>query len=341
MRRKKARWITPAYAVVGMLLLILDAKTAVNGARDGIEICLHTVIPSLFPFIVLSCLISNSMLGRKIPFMRCLGKLCGVPAGAESLLLLGLLGGYPIGAQIIADAYHRGQLDKSNAQRMLGFCNNAGPAFLLGMVGSMFSRRYISFILWGLHIGSALITGILLPGRTQETSKVPFSDPLSLPDAIGKAMKSIAGICGWVILFRILLVFFEKWLLHYLPPSIQVLVCGLCELSNGCIRLNSVDNEGVRFVITSSILAAGGLCVAMQTASVTRHLGFGMYFPGKLIQTVICFLMSICTVTLIFPGKLQLLSTPFLWGIVGIMICVLMFFILFRKKSGNLQTNDV
>ena len=46
-----------------MLALILDGRTAIDGARQGIELCLRTVIPSLFPFFVLSILLTSSLLG--------------------------------------------------------------------------------------------------------------------------------------------------------------------------------------------------------------------------------------------------------------------------------------
>ena len=50
--RKKQLW-TGIAASMGMLVLILDGKTALEGARQGIELCLRTVVPSLFPFFLL------------------------------------------------------------------------------------------------------------------------------------------------------------------------------------------------------------------------------------------------------------------------------------------------
>ena len=60
-------------AAVGMLLLILDSKTAVTGAWDGIELCLRTVIPSLFPFFIISAALTSSLAGMKLPLLRPLG----------------------------------------------------------------------------------------------------------------------------------------------------------------------------------------------------------------------------------------------------------------------------
>ena len=78
-----------------MLALILDGRTAIDGARQGIELCLRTVIPSLFPFFVLSILLTSSLLGGSLAVLRPLGRLFGMPDGAESLLIPAFLGGYP------------------------------------------------------------------------------------------------------------------------------------------------------------------------------------------------------------------------------------------------------
>ena len=99
-----------------MLALILDGRTAIDGARQGIELCLRTVIPSLFPFFVLSILLTSSLLGSPLAVLRPLGRLFGMPDGAESLLIPAFLGGYPVGAQNVAAAFRSGQLTKPEAE---------------------------------------------------------------------------------------------------------------------------------------------------------------------------------------------------------------------------------
>ena len=49
----RRRQLSGMFLALGLLILILDGKTAYNGAVDGIELCLKTVIPALFPFFVI------------------------------------------------------------------------------------------------------------------------------------------------------------------------------------------------------------------------------------------------------------------------------------------------
>ena len=69
-------------------------------------------------------------------------------------------------------------------------------------------------------------------------------------------------------------------------------VIGLLELSNGCCELLSVSDVALRFVICSGLLSFGGLCVTMQTVSVTPGLSLRDYFLGKLLQTAFSVLLA-------------------------------------------------
>ena len=171
-----------------MGLLILDAKTALAGATEGLEICIRTVIPSLFPFFILSTLLTGNLLGTNIRLLRPLGKICGIPNGAESVLLVGFLGGYPTGAQAVCQAWRSGGLSKNDAQRMLGFCNNAGPAFLFGMGATLFDNQALLWIIWIVQIVSALLTSALLPDRSDAKVTLPSTRSITLTQALERSV---------------------------------------------------------------------------------------------------------------------------------------------------------
>lgn len=303
--RKQQVW-TGIGASIGMLILILDGKTAIDGARQGIELCLRTVIPSLFPFFLLSVLMTSSFMGMQIPLLRPLGKLFSIPMGAESVLIAAFLGGYPVGAQSISEAYHAGQLGKLDAERMLSFCNNAGPAFLFGMVAAMFPRKWMAWALWGIHILSALLVSLLFPG-SEARVQMDGKKGVSLSSAMLSAVTIMSQVCGWVVLFRVVIAFLCRWVLWILPAETQAAVTGLLELSNGCCELTSIGNISLRFVVCSGILAFGGLCVTMQTVSVTKGLSLKYYFLGKGLQTLFSLLFSaaiVWKIWVVFPATI-------------------------------------
>lgn len=284
--------LTGGFAALGILILILDGKTALSGAQTGIDLCIKTVIPSLFPFFLLSILLTGTLSGISLPILRPLGRLCSIPKGTEAILLTGFLGGYPAGAQAISSAYRTGQIRKEDADRMLAFCNNAGPAFLFGMVSGMFSNKAAVFQLWGIHIASALLTALLLPVSCSRTGKPGAGNATTLVGAMRTAISVMATVCGWVILFRVLLAFLDRWLLWLLPTALQVTLSGLLELSNGCCELYRISDPDLRFVVCSGLLAWGGFCVTLQTSSAAEGLSMISYLKGKCLQTTFSLILS-------------------------------------------------
>lgn len=287
-------------AAVGMLVLIFDGKTAFSGAAEGIRLCINTLIPSLFPFFILSNMLTGVLSGQTLPLLRTVTVACKIPDGAQSLLAIGLLGGYPVGAQNVALQYSRGQLSRYQASRMLAFCNNAGPAFIFGILGSMFSSSVIPWLLWLIHIVSALVVGIFLPGAATSEHINAFPRKIRITNALSQSVKAMSLVCGWVILMRTVLAFIESWFLWLFPVPTQVIISGILELSNGCIRLAEIDNEGLRFLLAAGFLSFGGICVTLQTASVADEIPMKLYFPGKILQCSISILLA-CFMQMILP----------------------------------------
>lgn len=283
-------------AASAMAILILDGKTAITGAQDGIALCLQTVIPSLFPFILLSILLTNTLLGHAIPLLRPLGRLFHLPSGSESLLICAFLGGYPVGAQTVSSLFQNGQLPRSTADRMLTFCNNAGPAFLFGMTAAVFPQAWVPWTLWGIQIISALLVARLF---LRTDIEIPYLSPSSsqrISSVLMTSIRVMASVCGWVVLFRIIIAFSKRWFLWLLPNDIQILITGLLELSNGCCELPGISSPELQFLICCGMLTIGGLCVTMQTLSVTAGLSPRFYIIGKLVQTVFSILLALTVI---------------------------------------------
>ncbi len=328
----KKRLFSAAAAIVGMLILILDARTALTGAQSGLELCYRTVIPSLFPFIVISVIISSNFAGIRLTILRPISKICGMPAGAESIFLLGVLGGYPVGAQSVYNAYENQSISKQSAKRLLGFCSNAGPAFIFGMMSSLFESAAAPWVLWGIHIISALLVGRILPDKDRTVCKLTQNAAQTVPQALEKGIKTISAICGWIILFRVVISFFQRWFLWLLPHELQVCLIATLELSNGFCEMYNITNQGARFILASGALAFGGICILMQTRSVTGDLGWGMYFPGKVLQTIISILFALIAQQFLFPYNKQFHVNILFYGLLLLSSCGIIVAVYLRKK---------
>lgn len=323
---------TPIVTSIAMLVLILDSSTALSGAKSGIEICLQSVIPSLFPFFVLSILLTSSLTGRSLPILRPLAIFSGIPQGSESIFLTGLLGGYPVGAQAVSTAHRMGALTDSEATRMIVFCNNPGPAFIFGMTIFLLPSPGYAWLLWLIQILSALFTALILPGRSNRRITLPPSNPPTIPQALTASLKIMASVCGWVVMFRVLLAFLLRWLFWLLPEWLQALFTGLLELANGCFTLMNVENIGLRFLLCAGMLSFGGLCVLQQTLSVSGQVNMRLYLPGKILQSAIAVILALlCQNWMPVCSRLDI-PTP----IFALLAVVFALFLGLRQKSSSI-----
>ena len=320
------------FAALGMLVLIFDGKTALSGAFDGMILCFTTLVPSLFPFFILSILLTGSLSGQDIPFLRPITRLCKMPQGCESVLAAGILGGYPVGAQNVGLLHRNGQLTALQAARIIPYCNNAGPAFIFGVLGSVFSRPLVPWLIWLIQILSAMIVACLLPPSSGSESVHATCRQIRITGALEQAVHVMALVCGWVILARMLIAFLDRWFLWLLSKPLAIALCGILELSNGCIRLTQVPDEGLRFLLACALLSAGGICVTMQTASVSTGIPMKFYFSGKLLQSCISILLSCFILPIYFGSPIQSLLIYSL-AATGIGAGCVLYFRFFEKTS--------
>ncbi len=309
-----------------MLILILEPNAVSDGGALGLEICIKTVIPSLFPFFVFSSILSNSMQGQSVKWLRPIGRLMGIPRGSEVLVLLGLCGGYPVGAKCLADTYSAKRISKHDAQRMLCFCNNAGPSFIFGISASIFQSHFIPWVLWLVQIISTLIVAFILPDKSMG-SCIPSRSVKRNP--MEQTLKAMATVCGWIILMRVIICLVNNWV--KLPESnvLFIVMTGILELSNGCIELSKLSEPVLRYVIMGLFLSFGGICVILQTKSLIGDLNIKFYILGKLLHTALTSALLWMTIPFIFPGN------TFLPELIGSILISTFLLALIRHRSKN------
>ncbi len=280
------------FAGLSMLLLILDIKTAIQAVKEGMELCLQVLIPSIFPFLFLSILVTSAISGIQIRILRPLTSRMHIPPGAESIFLMGILGGYPVGAQCISHAVESGSISRETGNRMLSFCNNAGPSFIFGIGSNLFIETWSCWAIWGIQILSAILVSLVIPQNGFQSATTAKPSTTNLTAALRKSIGNISMICGWVILFRIILAFCYRWFLWLFPQWLQLLISGALELANGCCNLILISDPNLRFLLFSGLLGFGGVCVALQTYSICQSVDFTWYLPGKILQTIFGVMLS-------------------------------------------------
>ena len=298
------------FGVFCLLLILRNSDIAIEYMSRGLLLCARTVVPSLFPFMVLSELIVSGGIGNSLlrrvagPFRR----LFGLSEAGCCAMLLGMLCGFPVGAKCAVLSYEQGRLSREETERLLCFSNNPSSAFLISAVGvSLWGNRRFGTALYATVLVSACLTGFLLNQlRKKDKKSIPIEPAFTsvipqarkgyklFTDAIRSATGSILLVCAYVVFFSTLVGTLGLVLASLRAPAwlCTVLFC-LFELSGGVSQASSLGNTMLAAALCAFSAGWSGLSVHCQVLSVCdgKGLSFRKYFLAKLMQGIVCALL--------------------------------------------------
>ncbi len=252
-------------------MLLRFPETAGQGISDGIDICLGTLIPSLYPFMIVSSLIINMNIFRFFDrhFSKITKLIFALPGKCLGVIFMSLIGGFPIGGKMTKDLYESGEISRSQAKRLLMFCVNPGPAFAISSVGFyMLGSKKIGLIIYLSLIISSLTVGILSRFVVEEdnsyfTQKLDFNTSSfsdSLVKSVSSGSVSMLSVCAWVITFSCINRLIE---ITPLSAGFKFFLYCILEVTNGC--LSSCGNLPIPII--AGIISFAGFCTHFQIMS--------------------------------------------------------------------------
>ncbi len=274
-------------------IIIIMPQASASGVITGLKFCSEILIPSLFPFMVLSSLIIKTGLSEKTGefFSPIIKNLFHLPSCTAATIILSLIGGYPTGAIGVNELYRQKKITQKQAEQMLLFTVCAGPAFVLNAVCAQFSSNKIigpiiltSQIISAIFLGA--ISGIFYKESTSKVENNPKPQQCSLSTALVKscldAANAMFNMCAFVILFSALLniinqsffidIIFKIFDFFNISASIiNIIIPVILEVTNGCVAIinNRAPTELLAFAI-----GWAGICVHFQIFSITETIKF-------------------------------------------------------------------
>lgn len=308
----------PFFTVISAILLIVFSGGVKSGVKNGILLCSDSAVPSLFLFTAVSLFAVESgaanVLGRFIsPVTERLFRLSGEKA---TVLMISLVAGYPVGAGLIASLFEKGKLSKKQAERMLSFCVNAGPAFVINAVGvGTLSSTSDGIRLFAAMLCTSLLFAAVsghLPKRAANPlfdktafDAPPFENTPSLSEAftvsVSKAGGAMLNLCFFVIFFSGAV----GGLSGFLPDDLKSATAFL-EVTGGIRYFGRSELQKLAF-----FLGFGGLSVIFQVASASS------VFKPRLLSIILSRLLHgtvssvfIAVSDILFPRYIEASAQP-------------------------------
>lgn len=316
-----------AIATIAFFIVLNRSDIAIDYMKKGLKLCVGMVIPSLFPFMVISELIIGSGVGERIGriLAKPMKRLFGVSGNGACVYLLGSVCGFPIGARTAVSMYDRGTISKSELTRLLTFCNNPGSAFVISAIGvALFGNRRIGLLIYICVILSSVIVGILgnIFSKKRNTA---IDDLSSLPccsvgihtftSAIQASALSMLTVCAYVAFFSAFVGCVGSFLsVLDLPDTVLAIIFGFFELSSGVGIASELGSPTLAILLCAAFAGWSGLSVHFQIITICsgRGVSFKYYFIAKAAQGVICAVLTGLALKFIAPQLIIRVEDVFL-----------------------------
>ena len=276
-------------SVVAIFCALKYSKVCSNGVIAGLSLCVTTLVPSLFIFMVIAQYISGSQAISVIskPFEKIVKKTLNLPKESVSVLILSLIGGYPIGARCVATLFEGGEISRDQAKKLSIIAVSSGPGFVLNFVGSaLLQNKKAGVILLVSQIAAFFVVAILVGifVKTNDESVVVSSNRQSIDivTSVENGCKGCINMCALVIAFTALVYLCDESFKNY--PSLCKILSAVLEVTTACTRL---ANEYPLYIL-SAVIGFGGICVHAQVFSALKNISVNkcLFFLFRIIQGI-------------------------------------------------------
>ena len=282
--------------------LLLLAATVIFGlfmsgeageyVKEGLSIAIGCVIPTSFPFMIISDIYVCYGNPENITLLRrAFQAFFGFSAYSLAPFICGNIGGFPIGAKMAADCYVMGLISKDEAEHLIPLSNNPSCAFIVGGVGlGIYGDIEIGFMLLASVYSATLICGLLTRASHRKISfaDVNIGQNYSFVTSVKNAGSSCIGIISFISIFSVVNGIIKQRI-KYAP--LLYIISAFSEVTNAIKIFSSASNLPNIFSLSLSAFALGfgGICVGLQSSVFTAPSGLRMrrYYIIKFLEGIL------------------------------------------------------
>ena len=300
LRNEKVRHIILSITIAFTCIVLLGfSKEIAESIRRGIRISVFTVIPSIFPFLVLSDYLATQLVrGNKLTFIS---RLYSIPKGSEGALLCGIICGFPCGVKYAKELYDGKAITKSELERLAGLVNTPSLAFVVSAVGmGMLNSLTDGFILFFSVAISVLLVSRLYPSKGNDFKKAAHNarQNFILAKSVKNAGLASLTISSYIIFFSGVIGIMQEILYN---PFVFALTAAIFEIGNATAIITSLGfPKYLSFMLYGFALGFSGLSVHFQAFDVLpEDTSKKKYLVMKLSEGILCALIAAIAKTLI------------------------------------------
>lgn len=303
MKKKLITFFFTCFCCIFLILLLFKSKECVQLASNGLLIWYQNMIPSLFPFMVLSGFLIRCGLSVKIGqwLQPILGSLFLLPPQMLYAIFMGFLCGFPMGAKMVSDMLEKKQISEKEGEYLLAFCNNIGPLYMLGYVIPLFEYKNTWKVLGFMYL-IPFVYGIFLRFAFsnyyfsyKSDKRTPVNNPLTFFSPKPSSSPNITS-CSFTKDKHVSLNYLDSFQQSLSSAIEQITVLGGCMIFFNCLlvfpkilesfllQVETTTYSPLYSAITSSLIEiGGGLKQLALFSSNEKNTSFPIFLPLSLL----------------------------------------------------------
>lgn len=285
-------------AIVLLLFSFLaNAKYISNSIINSLNFCYKSLIPSIFPFLLISQIIlySNWLDSLFQYDKNDKNNILGICKIYFSSIFLGMLCGFIIGASNICKKYKEIN-DKNDITDYVFLSSNASCGFVIGCVGAtLFNDIKIGIFLYIAQLFFSVFLYLIFKSKKQYKNNITSIYNREtwikiLSKSIKQASDSMFSICSFTIVFRALISLLNLFVNKRNNVFINSVISSTLEFTSGVFSSIQIKNEYISLFIIGFSVGFGGLSIILQTISLCESLKFKRikFTFLKLFQGILC-----------------------------------------------------
>lgn len=288
--------------------IIIYPERYITCCLQGFCMWAECVLPSLFPFMVITLIMVKSGFAEKasLPLKKITG-VFNLPPAAAVCFLISVCSGYPAGSKCLLEFYESGCLSQRDMKKLSYLCSTSGPLFIIGSVGvRMFGDKSAGWKILLAHFLSVLIIALIISifskrEEKQDLRRAPVKSDI-LYDSFHGAVISVAVAGGFIAFFSVtaqifsdfnFLIVIEKLLSLFTDEATAGGVSlGLIEATIGC-RTLAASSGKLTIPFAGFIITFGGVSILLQQLAYLCKGGVKplSFISVKFLQGLVCFLI--------------------------------------------------
>ncbi len=277
--------------------IFVYSKDISNNILITFDIWKNNLVPSLFPFLILSKFVLNYNFSFKF-LNNIFSKIFNINPNCFNIFLMSMISGFPSSSKYTKELLDNNVISKEDSEKIILFSHFANPAFIFIVISSNFFNNFnVGYIILFSHYFTNIIIGLMIRDnkytyKIDNYKFIPKSFGQLLSSSIKESMDTLFLILGSLVTYSIIITLFNKLPINIYYKSI---ISGFIELTNG-LKSISILNLSLKLKASfaTMFLSFGGLAIHTQIISILKinYLKFIKYrFIHGLISFGITFIL--------------------------------------------------